>query len=99
MTEPRAERCENCRFYYEEGCIRFPPVIDAIAPEIASHFPSVEWNLWCGEYQPEREKDHPAMAVVEAAKVWWNEYPRVTAGGALALAEVVEEFLEGEGEL
>jgi hypothetical protein len=46
----RFERCENCKFHYDEDdmeCRRFPPQ----KTERYSFFPTVSPDSWCGEFR------------------------------------------------
>ena len=61
-----SRKCENCRFYLNEDCHRFPPILTlsfeninsswdgefrGIETETKSVFPSVNSDDWCGEWK------------------------------------------------
>ena len=64
------QKCENCRFYRNGGCHRFPPVLmqsleninypwdgefRGIKLETKPVFPSVNSDEWCGEWKARPE--------------------------------------------
>ena len=49
--------CQNCRFYYEGDCRRFPPQVGCepnseYSSSVFYAFPNVRKEEWCGEFQP-----------------------------------------------
>ena len=54
------ENCENCQFYRNSECRRFPPTVwgdstSEYSCSYACNFPCVSKNDWCGEYRPTKE--------------------------------------------
>lgn len=48
----KAETCENCRYYNEGECRRFPPQIWETTETGGSNFPRIDKKGWCGEFFP-----------------------------------------------
>lgn len=48
-TEKQEESCFDCKFYDNESCMRYPPVLG----ESVHHwdYPKVGGNQWCGEWK------------------------------------------------
>ena len=66
--EKSEQTCENCRFYMDGDCHRFPPVYSGVKEFVTGYnsetyvdyteerdtfaFPEVDKTKWCGEWQP-----------------------------------------------
>lgn len=49
-------QCSNCKFNYNGKCKRFPPQVVMSMGNTVTLFPEVSGNLWCGEYQMNKER-------------------------------------------
>jgi len=46
------ETCSTCKFYFPDGCRRYPPqVVAYVEGRAYSESPTVDPDWWCGEYQ------------------------------------------------
>ena len=50
------EKCENCKFYRKQYCLRYPPKTFVVGvrgnTEMEHHFPMTAPNNFCGEFTP-----------------------------------------------
>lgn len=81
VDEPRAERCETCRFWDDFKCKRYPPVAAGFSPRDSDHphttqafffWPDVDHDEWCGEWQAkagERAVETDYLSIDEVARI------------------------------
>ncbi|MHA1942137.1 MAG: hypothetical protein ACW97P_10495 [Candidatus Hodarchaeales archaeon] len=45
------KRCENCCYYYVNYCRKHAPIIIGNESKMG-HFPRVDFDYWCGDWEP-----------------------------------------------